>query len=868
MYHKPIGGLTPMEAQAKLAAKVRRMDKHYKKAMREWRREIERLRHLPRYHSAYYKEVKTETGWSSVDSTGFTITHIPRHSRSGHAIELKLHLAYGNTTNSGLQESVFVASDHELADKIVTASQGSWQGLATYQRAPLPSEPNPNGFSLGVSSSGSLHWYRNTTNRKQLANDCVRDSLGITGVIVSGKVVTDPDMWGEDDTKKARICIGQNYHTKEIVVLTVGDHDAVNSIVNGSEYGMSPSEAARIMSGYCDMAVTVSVGGGNTGVAALDKGEMMFKPSNDAPQENTAFWYVSKSCEYGADGRTWELAHLVQLYGQLKYYHDLQIMGLDHLVDRLVHVEELIGVLETTVLEDHEQIIEMKGWIDNLVDTVLEYSNTVARLGIKVNELTATVDAMGTHITELNTRVLQFNETIIAIQSEMTEIKSQWMTIHQDFQDLYDYIHNLDIDTLGQTVVDLQAALQQEIQDRGDGDGQLMTQIGNLTDEMLEGFDELRDSIAGIEQRCRNYTDDSVSGEVTQRVAGDNYLQTQVNNTYNTLSAVIAQETANREESEADIRDSFSVLLESESTARQEQDEYEIEAREAGDNNLQQNIDNEHTERMQADDDLGSRIDDEESSRESADSTLQSLIEQEVNSRSAAIIDVYADLDERVSGEAEARESADNALQDSIDSLEFTKLYVTNGGYPDPVTCKPSDALIVYQGNYPSTTTSYQNDYDRSHIMRIRQRPGLDQVWYEDTEPLFRGPHTFMIDGDRESVDFCGHTFTFAQLSATNFGVEVVLHDLTPVPANIMSADVVRYSATGTVGISAYPSSTELTIQLTSQMTAHQRAQATVISEWGGKFDIFELTFVQVNHGGVIRRMLSIQSVGYRDQWT
>ena len=96
-----------------------------------------------------------------------------------------------------------------------------------------------------------------------------------------------------------------------------------------------------------------------------------------------------------------------------------------------------------------------------------------------------------------------------------------------------------------------------------------------------------------------------------------------------------------------------------------EQLEAEIDAREAGDNDLQNQIDQEIADRQDQDASLQANIDAEAETREAADSTLDGKITAEAETREAA----DSTLDGKITAEAETREAADSTLDGKITTL-------------------------------------------------------------------------------------------------------------------------------------------------------------------------------------------------------
>lgn len=95
----------------------------------------------------------------------------------------------------------------------------------------------------------------------------------------------------------------------------------------------------------------------------------------------------------------------------------------------------------------------------------------------------------------------------------------------------------------------------------------------------------------------------------------------------------------------------------------------EVNARAAGDLNLQNQIDSEALTRASADSSLNSAISSETSTRASADTTLQNNIDNEASARASA----DSTLQSNINSEASTRASADSTLQGNINSEALTR---------------------------------------------------------------------------------------------------------------------------------------------------------------------------------------------------
>lgn len=383
-HFKPIPGESKMETDARLYRAVNEMACEFEKAMCEAEGLIHKLERRSIYNGAYYDGVVTvEEGWSSEDSTAYKLTKIPHKDKGGCTIKMKLHLAYGNSTNSKVNEAISDAAQYELADKMYTAALGNrtggWTGKVRYDFAPLPSDEEPNGFTMGFTSSMRMKWYRNTVSNEQLKRDCIENSMGVLGVLVNNKEVSE-ELFGLDvNDPVARVVIGQNYETKDIYVLTCGSYDRANNIENASQYGMKALTAANIMAGYCDIAVTVSadipdlarLSTDEFGCSAVDKGSFMFLPKDAQMPKAYAYWYISRKSQY-QNNYTFESATLRQLYGQLEWRLHLSEADIDRII---VNINKIESELDRIEAESKERDQELKENIDRVEEESIDRDN-------------------------------------------------------------------------------------------------------------------------------------------------------------------------------------------------------------------------------------------------------------------------------------------------------------------------------------------------------------------------------------------------------------------------------------------------------------------------------------------------------------
>lgn len=300
----------------RLSDKVNVCINTYNNVMANCYETLRNLEHAASSNGSYYNrcEVWTEEGYLPDESAAYKIIHKAAVDRHGEPIFMQLHVAYGNTTNSGITQEIFSASKVALADKMVTAQVPitgtvGWWGNVIYQGSPIPSNENAALYTVGFTRNGTMRVYNNSISIDQMLCDTVENAMGCPGVLVQNGQLCDESWYQnipEYNTQQSRIVMGQNTATGEVLILVCGKED------NVSKKGMTSLAAAKILMQYgCTIVVEIAEGA-NSGAA--DKGCLMYVPDNDEVPADTCYWYITRRCHYHNDYQR-ELAELFQNYG-------------------------------------------------------------------------------------------------------------------------------------------------------------------------------------------------------------------------------------------------------------------------------------------------------------------------------------------------------------------------------------------------------------------------------------------------------------------------------------------------------------------------------------------------------------------------
>ncbi len=322
-------------------------------------------------NDAYYKAITVEDGYIGDTGAKYKVVHIPFTDKAGQPIYLELGVPYNNTTNAGLTEECFDASERVLADKLVPAvnSGTGFTGLAMYKHAPIEGgampmsmpAPGSSGWTLGITENGYLKLYDTANNSyENLKWDNVRNAMGVVGLLVNNREKATNFYAVNKGETVARVGVGMNYDTKERFIVVVQGDDT---------HGTTSDLLADIFIRYnCNVAVETANGGSAFG---LDKGEMMFMPAtatitlgeDGAPNtpHTGAFWYITKRRHYHNE-YVKDVAVMMQRLGRHIWASKIYSKSIDDIEDGVKELGDMLKA-ETKAREDadkeiHRQIDE------------------------------------------------------------------------------------------------------------------------------------------------------------------------------------------------------------------------------------------------------------------------------------------------------------------------------------------------------------------------------------------------------------------------------------------------------------------------------------------------------------------------------
>lgn len=319
-------------------------------------------------NDVYYDrdEVGMESGYSENDSCPYHVINVKCVDKCGKPIFIKLMPAFGNTTNSGLVQSIQDVSFVTNANAIISATTDApWKGVARYMGAPMASTPEGDIFCGGFNRHGALKIFGGDTDEDTLCQNQVVDLIGsVVPIILDGEITEQ----AKGMTTKQAICaIGYKSSNGDKVFFNCGKQDV---------QGMQGITVANILKGMgCTTAVITATAGG--GMEYL--GSLTSSPDNWQMPKNSAYWVVSKRPFEGwCNQFESSIAQLVQRVGGLKNEVDF----INHEVDEVSEVANKAWELAQKNADDIAEIRADIERIDGEI-TALEERITTAENDIK-----------------------------------------------------------------------------------------------------------------------------------------------------------------------------------------------------------------------------------------------------------------------------------------------------------------------------------------------------------------------------------------------------------------------------------------------------------------------------------------------------
>ena len=417
----------------------------------------------------YYddSEVHLEQGYSSDDSAVYHIVRVQKYDKAGCPIRVKLGLAYDNTTNSNVRQSMHDYSFVKSANIIMTAvnpAQEGWNGPAMWRGMAIAGTPNTEGYIAGFNSLGTLKVYKGNVETTNLCQDKIVDMIGaVTPIILDSEITEQAKAL---TTKKAITAIGYNSGCGQTILFNVGITE------NPGMQGITVANILKEMG--CNTAVITAMQDATDepSIGMQYLGRWTDAPSQYNDPQNVAFWYVSKrpECGFKNDFET-EIANLVQSTGYCAN-------GITELRDKVENAQETADEALSLAQDNADKIATIQGQITEI------YSKIDA-LNTRLTKVEGDITTIKGQIDTINQQITTINQAISSIREEISDITEQIAGITSSITNLTNRVQTVEgkVTTIEGNITDIQGDITNI-----EGD---ITNINNALDDIKGGTTEL-----------------------------------------------------------------------------------------------------------------------------------------------------------------------------------------------------------------------------------------------------------------------------------------------------------------------------------------------------------------------------------------
>lgn len=417
----------------------------------------------------YYddSEVHLEQGYSSDDSAFYHIVRVQKYDKAGCPIRVKLGLAYDNSTNSNVRQSMHDYSFVKSANVIMTAvnpAQEGWNGPAMWRGMAIAGTPNTEGYIAGFNALGTLKVYKGNVETTNLCQDKIVDMIGaVTPIILDSEITEQAKAL---TTKKAITAIGYNSGCGQTILFNVSITE------NPGMQGITVAAILKEMG--CNTAVITAMQDAtdepSIGMEYL--GRWTDAPAKYNEPQNVAFWYVSKrpECGFKNDFET-EIANLVQCTGYCAN-------GITELRDKVENAQETADKALSLAQDNADKIATIQGQITEI------YSKIDA-LNTRLTKVEGDITTIKGQIDTINQQITTINQAISTIREEISNITEQIAGITSSITNLTNRVQTVEgkVTTIEGNITDIQGDITNI-----EGD---ITNINNALDGIKGGTTEL-----------------------------------------------------------------------------------------------------------------------------------------------------------------------------------------------------------------------------------------------------------------------------------------------------------------------------------------------------------------------------------------
>lgn len=367
-----------------------------------------------RINDVYYSnnEVKFEPGYSQDEGCEYAIIRKKVVDKCGKPIRVRLALAFDNTTNSGVKQSIFDASYIHAANVIISAipyNSNAWSGPALQNGQPIAYTPNTDGYIYGFNRAGVLRYFRGDVTLDSLCQNGMVDVIGgCIPIIDNTEILAEAEALKE---KASITAIGYNVGTGEVIFFGCS---------NQNQVGMTGASVAKLMQNMgCSTAVITSIKtetGGKDAAGMMYMGQMAFAPTGNNVPHSQAYWYISKCANFKNEFEK-EVSDLVQRTGRNMWETYLLGEKVSEFDGRITDVEE---GLKQEIQDRIDGDTALGGRIDQEIKDRQEADkNLDDKITAETNRATAAEEVLDQKIeAETNRATAKENELSDAINDE------------------------------------------------------------------------------------------------------------------------------------------------------------------------------------------------------------------------------------------------------------------------------------------------------------------------------------------------------------------------------------------------------------------------------------------------------------------
>lgn len=367
-----------------------------------------------RINDVYYSnnEVKFEPGYSQDEGCEYAIIRKKVVDKCGKPIRVRLALAFDNTTNSGVKQSIFDASYIHAANVIISAipyNSNAWSGPALQNGQPVAYTPNTDGYIYGFNRAGVLRYFRGDVTLDSLCQNGMVDVIGgCIPIIDNTEILAEAEALKE---KASITAIGYNVGTGEVIFFGCS---------NQNQVGMTGASVAKLLQNMgCSTAVITSIEtetAGKDAAGMMYMGQMAFAPTGNNVPHAQAYWYISKCANFKNEFEK-EVSDLVQRTGRNMWETYLLGEKVSEFDGRITDVEE---GLKQEIQDRIDGDTTLGGRVDKEIsDRKAADSALDAKITAETNRATAAEEALDQKIeAETDRATAKENELSEAINNE------------------------------------------------------------------------------------------------------------------------------------------------------------------------------------------------------------------------------------------------------------------------------------------------------------------------------------------------------------------------------------------------------------------------------------------------------------------